>query len=672
MLVIAGIILGFLSATVSESFFHKFFAHPSDSQIKFYFKYKILLKAWLKPYFHHLVIHHEMTYQDNLFDQFDSDKNKKDVDNWIERNFDQDFSKLIKDERYNLTLKRASGILPFAGPFCVGPILIGLVLGPVAFFASLTTAYIPVWLSKFIHPLIHNPHETCTHSKFIQWLMKTKYMEAVLLNHFLHHQDGSRNYNLLLGGDYLLGLFRRPTASEAKNFAVLLQDFRSKVRLKELICPPSLQSAPLSTSLIDSELKQADFKKAKSHYLNLGKVGIEERFKFQKLSYKNQTLFEISKSKHENFGMKLFDKNINLTTWTTQKEYELAAYETMDGQVIVRESSFITGDILLTNQNTDSDGLFSTLLDRHIHFAHAALYFLLTINEKSFPAVIEMNEFGIRVVPLKAFLSKHFNTYIEVYRNSHELNTLQKLNLSAAALEILAEEHSFDIYQDRTQNKYVNCARTVELVYKRAGIDFNLGNSLYHQDTFHNLEVLGIEASKNKNLLMPDDFSRSKEFKLIAAISNGDVRELVARNLVRTHLQEIWRNQILAKEQYSLIIKLQNKVISLIQKDNLYSALVLKLLRMKKSSFPSGPADFLSLVPYTDRQMLIAVRHIKDFLDQTWEPRFSQCNWHELINHSQIKSELKLATSGFCRIFFDINAENSKEVRNNIFNILSH
>ena len=47
----------------------------------------------------------------------------------------------------------------------------------------------------------------------IRWLFTMRYMKAVICDHYLHHRYLDCNYNLVLGGDYLLG--RHRTATEA-------------------------------------------------------------------------------------------------------------------------------------------------------------------------------------------------------------------------------------------------------------------------------------------------------------------------------------------------------------------------------------------------------------------------------------------------------------------------
>lgn len=209
-----GLILGLLSGTITESFGHKFFGHPSAWQLKLYFKCPKLFYPMLKAYYHHSVIHHEHTFKENILQQFKNEEDKQKVDAWIRNTFSKSFSALIFSEQYNLTLKGISGILPFALPFTFGPILIFFSFGKVAFFASLVTAYTPVLMSKYIHPLVHVPLGLVDTPWIAKKISRTTYMKKILQNHFLHHKYLDTNFNLLLGGDKILGLYRQPTDDE--------------------------------------------------------------------------------------------------------------------------------------------------------------------------------------------------------------------------------------------------------------------------------------------------------------------------------------------------------------------------------------------------------------------------------------------------------------------------
>lgn len=640
MLVLLGLILGLLSATVSESFFHMFFGHPFEAVKKFYFKNTNLFAACLKPYYQHFVIHHKKTYLNHFFSQFDSKEHKERVDQWIDENFQEDFKKLIWIERYNLTLKGFIGTLPFAGPFCIGPALILYFLGIEAFLGSLLTAYIPVWMSKYIHPLIHAPEETHLHGPFVRWFMKTNYAERVLLNHFLHHNDGDKNFNLFLGGDRLIGLHRSATPAEMIEYNQLLLEFRAKV------------GNPVTEGLSKEKVTLASLKEELiSTYCNQQAPSTNERFDFQKKLFSLKKKFADQHWDYEGFGFSLYSKNIDYKDWTKRKEFSLSGYESNQNEVLYRGNKFKTGDILLTNQSSDADGLFSTLLDRDINFAHAAVFINLQYLSESFPAVLEINEYGTRAVPLKSFLAREFNSYIEVFRPKKELTSIQQESLIFETKRFLEETHAFDIYQDRTQDHYLNCARTIELIYKRAEIPLEIGDSKYHHATYTNLHTLGIQDSIGKMLLMPDDYALNGQFNIVGAIANSTIEDMLARNLTRAYFQNIWRTKILNPQSFPVSEKFKFHMIKLIQKNGLASRALLSFLGMSFDEFPSGPATFMSLVTFGDSTMISAVKRVKEELSSNVRADYLNKSWDEIYHHPEMTKVLEDATSRFSTIF---------------------
>ncbi len=639
-----GIFLGYLSATITESLGHKYTGHPGPTQRKAYFKYPKFFAAFLKPLYQHLVIHHHKTFRGEFFEQFSDEDEKLRIDSWIAQRFSPEFAALIWKERYNLTLVGIAGTLPFALPFCIGPAIILCSLGKMAFFGSLVLAFSPVWLSKFVHPLIHLPEESANHHPFIQWLMQTNYMRRVFRNHYLHHQHLETNFNLLLGGDYLVFLHRKATAAEEADLQKLLQEFDRRVRL-------SKKSAKASHA------SEEEFIEKQKSYISLKNPSNEERFQFQRSLH-----LGISTARREgwakilsalangqrDFGMKIYDTGISIETWADKSEFLLDAYEQVDeDRILYRNTHFESGDFLLTNQSSDSDGLFSTLLEGRINFAHVALYVVLPFNGKKYPAVVEMNELGVRAVPLKAFLSEQFSTYIEVFRHAESLPKETKTRLSQAALEIMGEDHAFDIYQDASQSYYLNCARTTSEIFRRAGMDLNLAGIRYSEKTLANLKILGKEACLGKRMEMPDDFISHSKFQLAGVIDNGCFEDLVARALMRDRIQDIWRSETLNPKKFPLGYHLHRFVINSIQREKKHAPLLHRMIGMPKENFPSGPLVFLSLAGAANDRMEQGVRLLREDLQFHRELIMSLGSWQAIRENIQIKTMVIKASSSF-------------------------
>ncbi len=648
-LFLVGLILGFISATITESFGHKFTGHPTAFQRSLYLKYPRLFYPFLRPMYQHLVIHHHKSFKSGFFDQFNDEEEKRVVDTWIAQHFESDFASLVWAERYNLTLKGFVGTIPFAIPFCFGPLVIGLLLGPVACGASLLCAFIPVWMSKFVHPLIHLPEETQNAGPFVKWLMRTRYMRRVFINHYLHHQELETNFNLLLGGDYLTRLHRKATDTEKLEIQRLLPEFDRRVHLQDTI-----EMMPA--------FSQADVEAEARGYLALRNPTYEQRFEHQKwMARVTETatrskwtdVLESLKAGRTDYGMKLYDKGLAIENWSKNPEFSIDAYPKKDDAIFYRGSSFEIGDVLLSNQASDSDGLFSTLLVGQVSFAHVALFTVLEHNQKSYPAVIEMNEYGARAVPLKVFLSDRFSTYVEVFRHRRPLTSEQRFRVCETSREMIEELHAFDIYQDASQSYYLNCARTTSEILRRAGIETVESQSFYDLRTAANLKVLGIEKSTGQALLMPDDFVKNPLFYVVGTIDNGRFDSLLSRALMRDRIQEIWRTELLDRASFPLVYFLNRFFVVGIQKNAWYSPLLLRIIGMSRAHFPSGPAVFLSLASTSNKRMELGARKLKEFLMDHRQKLDRLSSWEEIKNDLQIRTLVLEASKLFRSMYVE-------------------
>lgn len=217
--VFAGIALGYLAATLAESFLHRAILHAGSRMRRYWKRHPLLCTPFLRAYYCHHVVHHGLTFKKNHVTQFQDEQERGRLDSRLPIRW----ARLLREEQYGLTL-RGSGLLMFVLPVVPLLPLIYFLCGTwVTIGAAIPLLIIYPCMSMVIHPVLHLPHEAaCSSASWIfVRLLKTPYMQAVMRNHYLHHQYGDCNFNLLLGGDYLLGVHRPPLPEDVRRMSEL-------------------------------------------------------------------------------------------------------------------------------------------------------------------------------------------------------------------------------------------------------------------------------------------------------------------------------------------------------------------------------------------------------------------------------------------------------------------
>src|SRR5262249_22322250 len=105
------------------------------------------------------------------------------------------------------------GMLGFILPTVPSLPLFAIAFGPWSVVSALPLLVATPALSRWIHPYLHQNRAMPAEEPpwWVAWLLRTTYFRAVARHHFLHHKYPDCNFNLLLGGDWLLGVHRSPS-----------------------------------------------------------------------------------------------------------------------------------------------------------------------------------------------------------------------------------------------------------------------------------------------------------------------------------------------------------------------------------------------------------------------------------------------------------------------------
>jgi len=201
-----GLATSYLAATVSESYLHRTIGHATPRLRQFWARHPRLCGHLIRAHYRHAVVHHGLTFVRDHVTQFLDAADKARVDVLTAPRGDP----CIAKERYGLSVG-LRGLLTYnASVLSILPALFWLG-GPIACAGALPMLLVTPLLSMFVHPYLHLPYHEALRlaPRPVALLLRTRYFRAVTRHHYLHHVYQRFNFNLLMGGDYLLSTYRR-------------------------------------------------------------------------------------------------------------------------------------------------------------------------------------------------------------------------------------------------------------------------------------------------------------------------------------------------------------------------------------------------------------------------------------------------------------------------------
>lgn len=208
--VLSGLLLGYVLVSLLESTFHRVIYHACPHTRRLWARYPLLGGPFRRAYFSHGIVHHCWTFRRDFVTQFTGGHERERLDHRMRG----PQGSLIRREHYGMTL-RGVGIVWFNFPILPFVLLIGLVVGPWELVGMLPALAAYTCLAMVVHPYLHKPHgDVAGASPLLRSILETGYVRFLRRHHYLHHRYPDCNFNLLLGGDLLLGRHRAPTVQD--------------------------------------------------------------------------------------------------------------------------------------------------------------------------------------------------------------------------------------------------------------------------------------------------------------------------------------------------------------------------------------------------------------------------------------------------------------------------
>jgi hypothetical protein len=208
-----GAAMGYVTATLVESFAHHYISDARPRAVLWWKKHPRLFKYLIRTHYSHHSVHHLRTFRKDHVTQFGSEEDRLTLDAELAERGDH--GQIVQKSNYAVKL-HGTGALVFVSPLIPFLPVVYLLLGPWGLVGSILPMVCPPLFSNYLHPYLHMPHEVAVAKapRFVSWLLRTRYGRAMVRNHFMHHRYMNCNFNLMLGGDILRGVSRRPNGKD--------------------------------------------------------------------------------------------------------------------------------------------------------------------------------------------------------------------------------------------------------------------------------------------------------------------------------------------------------------------------------------------------------------------------------------------------------------------------
>jgi hypothetical protein len=210
--IIGGVVIGYLTVSLCESFFHRTIQHASPGFRKMCRRLSTpgswFHSAWLS----HHVVHHCLTYKVGHFTQFTNAEEERNLRQMLIKKGRGNFVK----RDYGVRIGGPSDIVLYMAPTM--PVFIAVCYFGGLWFtlgAILPLVFWPL-VAQFIHPYLHMTRTQAMSCAplAIRLFLRTPYYRYLFCHHWLHHKYEDCNFNLVLGGDVFLGCQQWPTDEE--------------------------------------------------------------------------------------------------------------------------------------------------------------------------------------------------------------------------------------------------------------------------------------------------------------------------------------------------------------------------------------------------------------------------------------------------------------------------
>jgi hypothetical protein len=211
---VVGLSLGYFIGSILESVLHEYVSDAPKHFVETWRRYPRLFRVMINTRFSHHVVHHYLTFRTNHVTQFTSREERERLEALLLARGRH--GRIIIAGQFANKLHAEGGFI-FALPSILSGVALGMFAPASLAIGAAMTLSLPPLFSYFIHPYLHMSFNEARRGAppLTAWLLQTRYVKAMYVNHYMHHRyGGTSNYNLVLGADYLRRRMRKPSGED--------------------------------------------------------------------------------------------------------------------------------------------------------------------------------------------------------------------------------------------------------------------------------------------------------------------------------------------------------------------------------------------------------------------------------------------------------------------------
>jgi hypothetical protein len=300
--------------------------------------------------------------------------------------------------------------------------------------------------------------------------------------------------------------------------------------------------------------------------------------------------------------LKIKIKPERVSKWPYAKWRELtdfSKYAIKNDCVTYRGLQINPGDVFCCETTIDSGGIFASAYDANFKFTHVGVYVPLVHEGKTFPAICEIHEHGVRAVPLSTFLAPEYITFAEHYRPKAKINPTM---LHAVVQDLLSRDTHFDFIGDSRAGEGFTCSSLIWCILDKSS-EQRLTTKYYQYSEVAKQSLGKLGQMVFLPQITPDSLSDPGEFNLVGHIFCEGVIKLKKKRKIASEFGKLFQNNVIFASRPNGGLELAIKVVNRLDKIRVIRRGILYLFGFPRMSLePNASLGLLAIIFYLEHR----------------------------------------------------------------------